>query len=269
MGTRSRSAPTPSFHAARLTAETPSDKGALNGAMRQPILALLALAPALLLAQAEADPFVDGLAAIRQEQHQHAVTIFTGVIAQKPDQARAWYYRGISRDALGDAVGALHDLDRALLLTPKDHNIRLKRAEAYIHAGRYEEAEADLVVIIGEEPDHAIGTHARFDLGQVHMALGNYETALAVYTELVERSPQEAKAYCNRGIVQSKLGAQEAAVADLSKALLLDPDLVMAYGSRAIALIALDRRDEACQDLVQARERGDASMDETMVVYCL
>jgi len=34
-------------------------------------------------------------------------------------------------------------------------------------------------------------------------------------------------------------------------------------------LIALDRREEACQDLVQARERGDASMDETLVIYCL
>ncbi|MBK9075654.1 MAG: tetratricopeptide repeat protein [Flavobacteriales bacterium] len=237
--------------------------------MRQPTIILLALAPTAMLAQLESDPFLDGLAAVREQQHQQAVTIFTGVIAQMPDQARAWYYRGISRDALGDAVGALHDLDRALLLTPKDHNIRLKRAEAYIHAGRYEEAETDLGVIIAEQPEHAIGVHARFDLGQVHMALGNYETALTVYTDLVEREPHAAKAYCNRGIAQSKLGAQEAAVADLSKALLLDPDLTMAYGSRAIALIALDRRDEACQDLVQARERGDASMDETLVIYCL
>ncbi|MBP6391644.1 MAG: hypothetical protein KA352_12215, partial [Flavobacteriales bacterium] len=90
-----------------------------------------------------------------------------------------------------------------------------------------------------------------------------------VYNDLVERAPNNAKAYCNRGIVQSKLGAQEAAIADLSKALLLDPNLTMAYGSRAIALIALDRRDEACQDLVQARDRGDASMEETLVIYCL
>ncbi|MBP6392223.1 MAG: tetratricopeptide repeat protein, partial [Flavobacteriales bacterium] len=195
-------------------------KGALNGAMRQPTIFLLALAPTAMMAQLESDPFLDGLAAVREEQHQQAVTIFTGVIAQRPDQARAWYYRGISRDALGDAVGALHDLDRALLLTPEDHNIRLKRAEAYIHAARYDEAATDLQVIIAEEPNHAIGDHARFDLGQVLVAQGDHEGALVVYNDLVERAPNNAKAYCNRGIVQSKLGAQEAAIADLSKALL-------------------------------------------------
>ena len=237
--------------------------------MRHLILVLLSFPPTVLLAQMEVDQFAEGLAAVRQEQYHHAVSLFTGVIAERPDQARAWYYRGISRDALGDTVGALHDLDRALSLTPKDHNVRLRRAEAHIHAARYDEAAADLRIIIAEEPEHAIGDHARFDLGQVLVAQGDHEGALIVYNDLVERAPNNAKAFCNRGIVQSKLGAHEAAVADLTKALLLDPDLTMAYGSRAIALIALDRRDEACQDLVQARERGDASMDETLVIYCL
>ncbi|MBK7086694.1 MAG: hypothetical protein IPH53_19395 [Flavobacteriales bacterium] len=85
----------------------------------------------------------------------------------------------------------------------------------------------------------------------------------------MERAPNNAKAFCNRGYRAEQLGAHGSCDRRPDQSSPIGPRSTMAYGSRAIALIALDRRDEACQDLVQARERGDASMDETLVIYCL
>jgi tetratricopeptide (TPR) repeat protein len=222
-----------------------------------------------LAAQDAADPFVDGLAALRHQEHRAAVDIFTGVIAQRPEHARAWYYRGLSREALGDRTGALHDLDRALMLEPGDLNIRLRRAEAYVKAERFEEAEGDLRAIREAAPEHAIGLHARYTWGQVLVARGDREGALAQYDELVRLAPTDAKAWCNRGLVRNTLGEHDAAVADLAHALSLDPTLVKAFGGRAQALIALGRTEEACADIIKARELGDASLDEMLIIHCL
>lgn len=237
--------------------------------MRHPLLLLASSVAQVVAGQNAADPFVDGLAAVRHQEHRAAVDIFTGVIAQRPEHARAWYYRGLSREALGDRTGALHDLDRALLLEPGDLNIRLRRAEAYVQAERFEQAEADLRVIIEAAPDHAIGLHARYTWGQVLVARGEREAALVHYDELVRLAPTDAKAWCNRGLVRNNLGEHEAAVADLAHALSLDPTLVKAYGGRAQALIALGRDEEACMDIIKARELGDASLDELLIIHCL
>lgn len=227
------------------------------------------LATVVVLGQQAADPFVEGLTAVRQQEHRAAVEIFTEVLAQRPEHARAWYYRGLSREALGDGTGALHDLDRALLLEPGDLNIRLRRAEALVRAERFEEAEADLGAILSAAPAQAIGLHARYTRGQVLVARGDRTAALEQYDELVRLVPTDAKAWCNRGLVRSTLGEHEAAVADLAHALSLDPTLVKAFGGRARALIALGRTAEACADIVKARELGDASLDELLIVHCL
>ncbi len=237
--------------------------------MRRIHLFAALLVATLVQGQQATDGFADGLAAVRQQEHRTAVDIFTGVIAQRPAQARAWYYRGLSREALGDRVGALHDLDRALLLEPADLNIRLRRAETLVQAERYAEAEADLRVVLEAAPGQAIALHARYTWGQVLVAQGDREGALALYDELVRLAPGEAKAWCNRGLVRNGLGEHEAAMADLSHALSLDPSLVMAYGARAQALIALGRAPEACADIVKARELGDTSLDELLIIYCL
>ncbi|MCC6575757.1 MAG: tetratricopeptide repeat protein [Flavobacteriales bacterium] len=237
--------------------------------MRSFLLATALLLAAAVQGQQADDVFADGLAAIRQQEHRTAVDIFTGVIAQRPAQAKAWYYRGLSREALGDRTGALHDLDRALLLEPADLNIRLRRAETLVHAERYREAEADLQAILEAAPGQAIALHARYTRGQVLVAQGDREGALAVYDELVRLAPGDAKAWCNRGLVRNGLGEHEAAVADLAHALSLDPTLVKAYGGRAQALIALGRAQEACADIVKARELGDAGLDELLIIYCL
>ncbi|MCB0793543.1 MAG: tetratricopeptide repeat protein [Flavobacteriales bacterium] len=229
----------------------------------------LVVLPVLAFAQPGRSDVEQGLTAVRHEDHAQAVAIFSSVVADRPQETKAWFYRGLSREALGDLEGAQHDLERALALDPSDHNIRLRRAELFLSKAMYEASLNDLLLIIEQAPDHPIADHARFDKGQVLVAMGHYEDAYMTYDELVDRRPQDAKAHCNRGIVLANLGRHEEAVQDLDQAIALEPGLARAYGHRAVSLFELDRHDEACQDLVKGRELGDMTVEEMLVIFCL
>lgn len=219
-------------------------------------------------AQAQDGSFTEGLAALQLEHHDEAITAFTRTVAAEPDHLRAWYYRGLSRDAIGDHVGAMHDLDRAVALDPTDGNVLLRRAEVYLNAGRAREARADLSTVLQLFPEGPIAVHALFSLGRASLSLGEYANADSAYERLVALAPTDPKALCDRGIVRGHLGRHVEALADLDLAIDLDPSLERAYSARAVELIALERSAEACPDLQKAHELGDRSVEEMLLVYC-
>lgn len=219
-------------------------------------------------AQEGEDSFKDGLLALQQERHSSAISAFTQAVAARPDHARAWYYRGLSRDAMGDHVGAMHDLDRALALDPTDANVLLRRADVYLNAGRPREARADLEALLKLHPSGPIAQHALFSLGHAGVALNEFDQAFSAYDRLLTLTPDDPKALCDRGIARAHLGQHAAAIADLDRAIELDPTLEKAYTTRAVELIALDRKAEACPDLKKALDLGDTTVEEMLVIYC-
>ena len=236
--------------------------------MRTLSLLVLVLGAPLLFGQGTDTDFNAGLLALQQEQHKSAIDAFTRTVAAKPENARAWYYRGLSRDATGDHTGAMHDLDRALALEPNDANVLLRRADVYLNAGHPQEARADLVALLKLHPEGPIAEHALFSLGHAGIALGEYDKAYAAYDQLVALSPRDPKAICDRGIALAHMGRHQEALTDLSRAITYDPTLDRAYAARAVELIALDRKAEACPDLHKAKDLGDTTVDELLLIYC-
>ncbi|HOP43382.1 MAG: tetratricopeptide repeat protein [Flavobacteriales bacterium] len=212
--------------------------------------------------------FREGLLSLRNEDHRTAIAHFTNAVADQPKHAKAWYYRGVSRVVIGDHTGAVHDLDRALLLDPSDANALLRRAEVYLKANRYADARRDLDQLLQQHPWGPIAEHGLFTQGQVGIAEGDYEAARNSYDRLLEMAPKDPKAWYDRGIARGHLGDHDGAIMDLTQAIALDPDLDKAYGSRAVELIHQDRTEEACTDLHKARELGDGSVDELLIIYC-
>ena len=214
------------------------------------------------------DHFNDGLLALQREQHAVAMDAFTQAVAARPDHARAWYYRGLSRDAMGDHVGAMHDMDRALALDPNDANVLLRRADVYLNAGRAREARADLEALLKLHPSGPIAEHALFSLGRAGVALGEFDRAFSAYDRLLALTPDDPMGLCDRGIARAHLGQHEAAIRDLTRAIALDPALDKAYTARAVELIGLGRKTEACADLKKALDLGDTTVEEMLVIYC-
>jgi tetratricopeptide (TPR) repeat protein len=62
---------------------------------------------------------------------------------------------------------------------------------------------------------------------------GNYDNAIAIFTQLIDRNPDSATDYNNRGLVYFQGGQLEAALADYTQALALNPRLDSAYNNRA------------------------------------
>jgi tetratricopeptide (TPR) repeat protein len=81
---------------------------------------------------------------------------------------------------------------------------------------------------------------------------GDYETALAGLTRLLERHPDSAKDYNNRGLVYLQAGQCAAALADYDQALRLAPRMASVYNNRANYYAAQGELDAAIADYERA-----------------
>ncbi|HCG99879.1 MAG TPA: hypothetical protein DE036_08895, partial [Actinobacteria bacterium] len=61
------------------------------------------------------------------------------------------------------------------------------------------------------------------ELGDIHMATGDYGSAIKVYDQLVKMMPHTVEAYCYRAAAHDLLGQDKLAIADYQQALVYDP----------------------------------------------
>ena len=209
-----------------------------------------------------------GMTALRKADHSTAERAFSNAVVAEPDNAKAWYYRAVSRMDAGDAQGALLDLDHALQLNPSDEHALLRRAEVFRDLGLKGRATSDLLRVLELRANGPVAEHALLCLGQLQVEQDDRVSAKRTYDRLVEIAPYNAHGWCNRGIVEAGLQMDEPALADLEKALELDPALDQAHVDMAIVLFRMDRRQEACHALQQARDLGDLSTEEMLLIYC-
>jgi len=213
-------------------------------------------------------PFQEGLATLRAERFDEAMTALTQELAVHPENGKAWYYRAMVQRALGQDENALEDLDRAEALLPNDPHTLLRRSEVLLDLERPQEAQEDLERVLEHAPAGPVAMHALLSLGQACLAQDDLAGAFSAYDRLIALDPADARAWYGRGLVRSHQGEQDLAITDLTQAITLDPSLVKAYSTRAIAYVHADQRPEACADLLKARALGDDSVDEMVVIYC-
>lgn len=80
----------------------------------------------------------------------------------------------------------------------------------------------------------------------------HYGWALKMLNQLVERHPDQAYYYNNRGLVHLWCGHLQAALEDCSQAIQLDSTLAQAYNNRASCYVALGLKAKAIADYDQA-----------------
>ena len=87
-----------------------------------------------------------------------------------------------------------------------------------------------------------------------NMELGNFDDAISLLDELIERDPQNAVNYNNRGLMHFRSNQILAALEDLTQAIEIDPSLDSAYNNRANCYAAIG-------DLVAAIADYDLALD--------
>jgi membrane protease YdiL (CAAX protease family)/Flp pilus assembly protein TadD len=95
------------------------------------------------------------------------------------------------------------------------------------------------------DPRSAWGYNER---GNRHLDQGEFDDAIADYTEAIRLAPKDAVAYANRGLALLKKGQHAEALPDLNRAIDLDPRMANAYLSRGVVWHQLGRHDEALAD---------------------
>lgn len=81
---------------------------------------------------------------------------------------------------------------------------------------------------------------------------GNYLDAIAGFTVLIDRNPNNATDYNNRGLVHFQWGHRDAAIEDYNEAIRLNPRLASAYNNRANYYAAQGLLTEAIADYDRA-----------------
>ncbi len=115
--------------------------------------------------------------------------------------------------------------------------------------GDYEGAIADYTQAIRLKPDYVEAYNRR---GLVRSYLEDYEGAIADYTQVIELDPNIAYIYSSRALVRYKLEDYEGSIADYTEAIKVDTSYVSAYIRRGFVHYKLEDYEEAIADYTQA-----------------
>jgi tetratricopeptide (TPR) repeat protein len=91
-----------------------------------------------------------------------------------------------------------------------------------------------------------------FNRGNANKNMGEWDEAIAQYTETLRKDPNNAMAYNNRGAAYHDKGMNDQAIADCNQAIRLDPNFATAYLNRGNAYRAKGMYDQAIADYTQA-----------------
>ena len=133
------------------------------------------------------------------------------------------------------------------------------RGLAYENKGDYNHAIADYSEAIRLNPNFANAFNNR---GLAYAGLGDFDRAIADYSEAIRLNPNFAEAFDNRGVAYEKKGDHDHAIADFSEAIRLNPNFANAFNNRGVAYKAKGNLDRAAADFFAAKQLMRSSQDK-------
>ena len=192
---------------------------------------------------------------------EEALAEISRLIERRPDYAPAYRVRAMVRMDLGEAAGALEDLERYHGLGYGDARSRLARAQCTLKAGRWEEAAEQFQALLDADP---ASDDAVLGLGLAHLRLHHLEEAVSLLSRYLDRHPEDATARFGQAVALHLAGDAEHAI-PIYEQLASDPE----YGRDSLVnLCALYRQKKdggsllACSKRLLALDPGSAAARE-------
>src|SRR5215475_11361992 len=88
--------------------------------------------------------------------------------------------------------------------------------------------------------------------GHTDINNGDYDRAIAAFSDAMRLDPRSALAFANRGVAYERKGDMDRAIADFSEAIRLDPNYALASSNRGIAYARKGDNDRAIADFNEA-----------------
>ncbi len=223
----------------------------------------------------------------RATDPQEKISFFSEAIKLDPENLNAYFYRGITRDNIGDHNGAIMDYTKVIFFSPS--------ADVYFNRGN---SKYSLMNYIGAKEDFEKAieldtsfTQAKYSLavtkfnledykgtildlktmnpktanilillGQSYEALDDYKNALLGYTSAVLNSPDTQTFYA-RGLFYMEINYYKNANDDFTMAASLDNTNVPAFFFKAVSHYFLGEFDQALNYFSQVYKYDSTDID--------
>jgi tetratricopeptide (TPR) repeat protein len=197
-----------------------------------------------------------GLAYLAKKDYDRAIADFTEALWIDPSCTEA-YTRRVEAGKLKGEAAKVGEERRNRDLAARDEKQRRQeratahftRAQMHFDNGNFDKAVADYTEALKHDPKDAFTCYHR---GLAHAANEDYDKALADYTEAVRLNPKLAVAYYHRGVGYRLRGNFARAIADFTEAIRLDPKYALAFRNRGLAFAALGEQTKAKGDYDEA-----------------
>lgn len=198
-----------------------------------------------------------GISYFYKKDYALALAAYDQYLAAIPDNFHAWSNRAAAYLKSGNLVAARADIERALALNPNDPQLLENRIVIAREAGDRQTVIADCTWLIDHFPPEATCLMER---GKALGAESRHTESLADLQRAVELEPT-FDAYYFRGVTRYFLGQYEAAIADFSQTLALNPDFALAYLKRCSARYRLQQYRAGLPDCDEFVRRRPDSYD--------
>jgi tetratricopeptide (TPR) repeat protein len=194
------------------------------------------------------------LTQIYLEHYSAAIEDCGQALQLNPTDTESYLNRGLAAYRLGQLEAAITDYNQLLQLKPHDFRAYYNRALAEAEQQAYREAIVDYGEAIRQVSplSHGMLAEIHNDRGIAHLGLENWPQAIADFTQSIQFSGNDLKAYYNRGCAYHHQGNLTAALQDFDQVTQFAPDHAQAYLSRGLVEQQLGDRAAALADFEQA-----------------
>ncbi|GCL40716.1 serine protease [Dolichospermum planctonicum] len=185
---------------------------------------------------------------LQSDKSSEALVSLDKAIALSPNQFDLYAWRGRVLFLLQRFPEAIDTVNQSIKIYPHFSAYGI-RAFAYLFLGEYQNAIADYTEAIRLAPDSAFCYSLR---GLVYSLSKDYKKAIADYTEAIRLAPNNAEYYSSRGNAYSLLNDENKATADYKRAVSIEPKDAEDYKNRGSAYLGLKDYKKAISDFTEA-----------------
>jgi len=178
-----------------------------------------------------------------------AAPLYTEMIREEPKDAGLLLARAGAYSAADDLPRAIADCTSALTLpNGRTASVYLTRGVFYTSLNDFEKAAADFRAALKIDDDFQL---ARINLANALMGAKDYDGAIAIYDELIEKDKKNPRYFVERGVAWRHKQDWDSAIDDFSRALNIDPKHLAALSSRGFVNYLKGDHAKAVEDFTQ------------------
>jgi tetratricopeptide (TPR) repeat protein len=206
--------------------------------------------------------------------YQKSITAFGEAVRLHPEYADAYYARGLAYESIGDYDRSLADFQKVLQLEPgaiflfEACNMARKtidkeiarvlncRGAAFLQKGEYEMAVADFTESLERDPKPSV----QFARGRAYYALHRFKEAIDDLLEFARTNPKDEQVcfdiYYRLGDCYREIRSYKQAIFNAGIAIRFDPNNPDGYFVRGSAYFENGEHDKAVKDMTEAGRLG-------------